>query len=375
VLLIVPGDGLRKLYVEPPARCNLSCRTCMRNTWEEPLGTMSLAVFDSLLRQIADLPGLQTAQLSGIGEPLLHPQIVEMVGALKARGLAVEIVTNATLLNAERSEALIRAGLDRLVVSLDGARAAGYEDVREGAQFKAVVENMRTLRTLRSRLGRDRPEIGVAFVAMRRNVADLGKLPALMQHIGATHLVVSNLLPHSEAMRDEVLYDRWAARSPQSRPSPLNPEVRLPKMDLRPETVGPLVDLLRTRVNEGPLFGNTVAREPRCQFVTEGCAAVAWDGGISPCLPLLHSYPCYILGRPKYIRRFVLGNVLEDDLAAVWDGETWRRFRDRVRRFDFPPCTDCGGCDVAATNETDCFGNPFPTCGDCLWARGLIQCP
>ncbi len=51
------------------------------------------------------------------------------------------------------------------------------------------------------------------------------------------------------------------------------------------------------------------------------------------------------------------------------------RFRDLVQRFDFSPCSDCGGCNLAETNEEDCFGNGFPVCGDCLWAKGVIQCP
>lgn len=44
-------------------------------------------------------------------------------------------------------------------------------------------------------------------------------------------------------------------------------------------------------------------------------------------------------------------------------------------RFDFSPCTDCGGCDLADSNQEDCIGNSFPVCGDCLWAKGVIQCP
>ncbi len=47
--------------------------------------------------------------------------------------------------------------------------------------------------------------------------------------------------------------------------------------------------------------------------------------------------------------------------------------RTCVRHFDFPPCTDCG-CELAETNEEDCLGNPHPTCGDCLWARGIVRC-
>jgi hypothetical protein len=50
-------------------------------------------------------------------------------------------------------------------------------------------------------------------------------------------------------------------------------------------------------------------------------------------------------------------------------------YRKRVQSFAFPPCTFCGGCDMSVANEEDCFGNEYPTCGGCLWAQGVIQCP
>jgi hypothetical protein len=36
---------------------------------------------------------------------------------------------------------------------------------------------------------------------------------------------------------------------------------------------------------------------------------------------------------------------------------------------------EANGCNLSETNEEACFGNPFPTCGGCLWAQGVIQCP
>jgi hypothetical protein len=48
--------------------------------------------------------------------------------------------------------------------------------------------------------------------------------------------------------------------------------------------------------------------------------------------------------------------------------------RERLRRFDFLPRSDCDGCQLAESNEEDRFGNPFPVCGDCLWARGVARC-
>jgi hypothetical protein len=115
--------------------------------------------------------------------------------------------------------------------------------------------------------------------------------------------------------------------------------------------------------------------ETRCRFVADGCAAIAWDGGLSPCLPLMHTYRCFVLGREKRIRRWVIGQLPAQPLAELWQSEPYAAFRQRVLDFDFSPCTDCGGCETVGSNEEDCFGNKHPVCGDCLWARGVIQCP
>jgi hypothetical protein len=46
-----------------------------------------------------------------------------------------------------------------------------------------------------------------------------------------------------------------------------------------------------------------------------------------------------------------------------------------VLNFEFSPCTLCDGCILSEKNEEDCYGNAFPTCGGCLWAQGIVQCP
>ena len=61
-------------------------------------------------------------------------------------------------------------------------------------------------------------------------------------------------------------------------------------------------------------------------------------------------------------------------LRETWRDPTYSVLRDRVRRFDFPLCSFCGGCEHVERNETDCLGNPLLVCGDCLWAREIIQC-
>jgi hypothetical protein len=78
-------------------------------------------------------------------------------------------------------------------------------------------------------------------------------------------------------------------------------------------------------------------------------------------------------GFEGFMERTAVQAVL-DGLAQATSGEPGTvAFRDRVRRYGFPPCTDCG-YDLTEADKEDCLGNPQPTYGDCLWARGIIRC-
>jgi MoaA/NifB/PqqE/SkfB family radical SAM enzyme len=121
--------SLNRLYVEPTSRCNLACRTCIRNTWEEPAGDMSPEIFDRLAGQLGRFPHLESVMFGGFGEPTAHPAILGMVKAVKALGLRAEMTTNATLLDEALVDGLLRERLDTLWISLDGA---GKQAIRPG---------------------------------------------------------------------------------------------------------------------------------------------------------------------------------------------------------------------------------------------------
>ena len=95
-----PVEQLAKVYLEPTSRCNLSCRTCIRNAWEEPLGDMSEETFARVLAGLAAFDPLPEVFFGGFGEPLAHPRIFEMVERVKALGVPrVELITNGCLLD------------------------------------------------------------------------------------------------------------------------------------------------------------------------------------------------------------------------------------------------------------------------------------
>jgi MoaA/NifB/PqqE/SkfB family radical SAM enzyme len=331
---------------------------------------MSRATFDHILDSARLCPTPFTLFLGGYGEPLFHPGIVGMVRDAKTAGASVELITNGMLLNEDRARSLIAAGLDVLWVSLDGAKPDSYADVRLGAALKDVIANVTRLRDLRGESG---PQIGIVFVAMRRNVADLPALLNLGRELGATKFMVTNVLPHTDDLRREILYAR-ALSNDDFRPVPDAPNVRLPRIDRDQMTNHALIAALRAWGVDLSENGARAIRD-RCPFVDNGAVAVGWDGSVSPCLPLLHTCAGYLHGYERASRRYVVGSVNDQPLVDLWNAPDYVRFRERVRHFDFSPCTFCDGCPMSETNEQDCYGNPFPTCGGCLWAQGIVQCP
>jgi MoaA/NifB/PqqE/SkfB family radical SAM enzyme len=365
--LRLPLTHLAKVYVEPSNRCNLACRTCMRNAWHEPLGDMAWATFERLLSGLEELDTAPLVFFGGLGEPLIHERILDMVSGAKALGCRVELITNATLLNESMARRLVDAGLDRLWASLDGASPTSYADVRLGATLPTVIANLERF----SRLCNRRVELGINFVAMRRNIADLPRLAELAERLGVSRLLVSNLLPHSAAMAEDVA-STWAQTDPGF---PGSLEVALPRMDWNEATGEPLYQVLRLYPATSIAGHRLDATRNRCPFVEAGATAVRWDGSVSPCLPLLHEHT-YVLNR--YERRslaYSVGNLAQESLRAIWEKPDYLALRQRLREFSFAPCTACGGCYLSETNEEDCFGNLTPACGGCPWSQGVIQCP
>ena len=368
-------DRFNKLYVEITTACNLDCVMCVREVWHEPIGAMPLETFAGLMAQIRTLPAPPVIHLSGYGEPLAHPHFLELVALAKATGAKVEATSNGTLLARRMSEALIDLDLDRIVVSLDGASAERFESIRARASYDRVIDNLLWLKRLRLRRhGRHgNPQLALAFVAMRDNVADLAALPHLAAVLGAWEILVSNLVPHTAALEEQILYSR-ALTACAFRASRWVPAMSIPKFDLDARTMEPVRGAFSSTASITLNGASLSGRNDYCRFAQEGMAAVRWDGEVSPCLSLLHDHPEYIRGRRKDVTHHSFGNIDATPLPEIWASAAFAAFRQRVRDFNFSPCTTCGGCERFPQNFEDCTDNGFPTCGGCLWAQGFVQC-
>jgi MoaA/NifB/PqqE/SkfB family radical SAM enzyme len=370
-----PVTQLTKVYIEPTVACNLECITCFRNDWEQPIGRMSDETFSSILRGLKALDPIPNVYFGGIGEPLFHPKTIKWISEVKALGVKVEMITNGTILTEKVSQKLVDSGLDVLWVSIDGATPESYSDVRLGAELPKVLEGLKRLFRMRKGGHFPRPEIGVAFVAMKRNIADLPKIIRIGHTFGARYYSVSNIMPVMEGMQAERLYTH-TTHNIAYLPSPVLPALSLPKIDFNDETVMALKEAFNSGCNVSFAGNNWGGSNDTCNFVESGTMSVAWNGDVSPCWPLMHTHTSYLHSKPRLSKKHVIGSVNERTLQDLWLDPDYIAYRERLHNFVFAPCVFCGGCDLSEANEEDCIGNAsFPVCGGCLWAQGIIQCP
>lgn len=349
--------NVQKLYLEATTSCNLQCRTCMRNVWDDPQEQMSMETFGRVVESLAGLPDLKRIVITGFGEPLVHPNLMVMIETIRKHNLAVTIGTNGSLLTRRVSQELVKLGVDRVMVSVDGGRPETYAHVR-GAALSQVLENIRTLNGEKTRLGRLYPAVGIEFVVLRSNVNELGDISRLAAQLNVSRVLVSNVLAYTKEMLDEVIYgyepimpfkangwalkaDAWVLWATQE----------MPRMHWGAERV--------------------------CRFIQNNAIVIGWDGKVSPCYALSHNYTYYTIdGVKKQVDRYVLGDVNSLPLCEIWMAEEYVRFRSQVRVFDFPSCPNCDlreTCDLRAINK-GCWGWN-PSCADCLWAQDIIRCP
>lgn len=376
------GDKLRKLYIEPTSRCNLNCKMCFRNTWiDEELGNMNIETFYNGINTMPS--SVEKIFFGGMGEPLYHPDIIDMVKAASSKVKEVELLTNGTLLNEEMSTKLLDAGLTMLWISIDSLESEGYEKIRVNSKLEKIINNIKIFNKLREYNGesfksKNNVKLGIAFVAMKSNITQLEKIPLFCAIHGVSKVNVSNLLPSDESSLDDILYSRSLGVDTSSELMfNILPEINIPIMDWNMQNVGESMNkLLKSQVSSLSICNNKISRKSNyCKFIEEGCSFIKYNGNVSPCMGVLHSSETYLFDEKRRVYHHSFGNVLDDNLEDVWKKEEYTLFRDKVKKFKFSPCVVCGGCENWQENIQDCFGNTKPTCGACLWSEGIITCP
>lgn len=140
---LIDYDYPLTLYLEPTNACNQKCIICPRAQSKREVGFIDFSLFRKIIDE-SKPHGIRHFILHKDGEPLLHPEIVDMVSYIKKINPknTVYISTNGLLLEREKAEALMAAGLNQLNISIDAANKETYQKIR-GGDFDKVEYNIK----------------------------------------------------------------------------------------------------------------------------------------------------------------------------------------------------------------------------------------
>lgn len=139
--------------VETTNHCNAACTFCPREAIGRAKTFMTDEVYEKIVRECAEHK-VKTLHLHNFGEPLLDKKLPDRVKFAKDLGIAkVKIFCNGALLRGDIANRLMESGLDEIKISLDGANAKEFNDLRIGLQHQQVLENTRTFKKMRDERG------------------------------------------------------------------------------------------------------------------------------------------------------------------------------------------------------------------------------
>lgn len=292
----LPLDTPFVVQIFPVYACNFKCGYCIFSVDKESRGfiseknLMDFALYRKCVDDMAQFPRqIKVLRFVGIGEPLLHKKIIDMVAYATERNIAAttEIVTNGLLLDPRMADGLVAAGLKRLVISIQGTSAEKYGEVA-GAKvdFARFLDNLAYLHRHR---GNTHVYIKIIDTALDGE-ADKEKFHALFGEYCDTIAVEQTVPIHKAIDFSRILKDKSNA---------------LTQFGL-------------------PLGQVTVCPQPFFHM------QINPDGKVVPCYSW--DYPA------------ILGDCNTENVRAIWNGEKFRHFRramlDGVQHAS-QTCIDC----------------------------------
>jgi MoaA/NifB/PqqE/SkfB family radical SAM enzyme len=281
-------------FIETINSCNFRCVYCPQSRPEGHFingrGVMPLRRFEKIVANLRSAFDVRSVALQRDGEPLLNKNIEEYVSHLTGQGIAASFSSNCSLITQERAVRLIESGLRRAKTDFC-ADPELYERLRAGGRWQRTLDGMRSLLSAAEGHGAD----------FRLNITDL-----------ATHDAGPGQV--QEAMsRTRSLFERWPDR----------------------------VTVIPVRFHNA--LGNS-------KLDLSGAARV---GGRHYCLchqpwvSMTIDFGGRVVCCCRDLRsEHVLGNLLEQSAADVWNGEPMRRLRRALAQRRPGDVSVCGRCDV-----------------------------
>jgi radical SAM protein with 4Fe4S-binding SPASM domain len=302
------------LVVELTPRCNNDCTYCY-NVWKQgpyPEGELSGPRFIHLLDKLIEETEPAGITLSG-GEPLLHPDVLDIAAFLSSRHVRTGIATNGTLLDEATARKLHDAGVGYFEISLVSTEEGPHGRLTRDDRLAEVRKAILNVKKLGARLT-------VSFVATRQNIADVEDVIQLAFAFSADAVAINRFVPggaglehrSSLELTDEDLRTVLSLADGKSRDLGIPVNVTIPV--------------------EPCLFDHSLT--PHLDFGTCACGSFKWVVD-----PLGNLRTCE--QNPE-----ILGSLLDSTFAALSSLESAEAFRRDHLRPECPSCdmlASCGG--------------------------------
>lgn len=300
-------------------RCNNNCIACWCNSPllgdkatspEEKSQTLDQALVTRLIDALARM-GTRELYFSGGGEPLMHPNALDILEYAKKKGFCCQLHTNFTLADERVVDRLIRIGLDHLVVSLWAATPETYCVTHPNKRPEDFLKLKNTL-TYLNRVKKDNPRVRIYNVISNLNYQEYTAMVELCRETGSERCeftVVDTIPARTEGL---LLSDKQSEE--------LSAMCEKVKNDARyRDPLGrPIVENIEQFSRRLSSAHSTAAEYDKGYLDSMPCyvgwlfARIIADGNVNSCLKS---------------HRMPIGNLYRDDFSRIWNGRKQREFR------------------------------------------------
>jgi radical SAM protein with 4Fe4S-binding SPASM domain len=285
------------LSIEPTTACNLRCPECPSGlrSFHRPTGKMNLDLLDKILNDVKHHCAFINYYFQG--EPYLHPQFLEMVKMAGSYGIFTSTSTNAHFLNSEKAKQTIESGLDRLIISIDGADQETYEQYRKEGSLDKVIEGTKNILHWKKELKSITPHVVFQFLVVKPNEHQIDEVKDLGKALGVDEVV----------FKTAQIYDFEDGN------------------DLIPSND----NYSRYRENGKGKWEIKNPLDNHCWRMWSG-AVITWDGRVVPC--------CF-----DKDAQHSMGNLQAQSFSDIWNNHHYRHFRSQIlrSRSEVEMCKNC----------------------------------
>lgn len=291
------------VLIETCNYCNLQCPSCTtpHHKINREKKMMSFEDYKKIIDYIKNSVHIVLLYFSN--EPLLHPQLPEMIEYAHQNNLYTIISTNATLLNEKIARKLYKANLDEIMLCLDSVKKENFEEFRKGAIFETVFENIKRFCQIKKELKCKKPYLELQFILNKLNQDEVDEMKKLAKDFGVDklHIKPFSLSAHAYTKEEmKILADKF-----------------LPN---KKEYEGKVLYQVEEDVK--------MKKELKTCKLVDSNFVVLVDGRVVVC--------CYDLNA-----QYVYGNVLENKLSSIWKSREARFKRKAGRNRKYPLCKTC----------------------------------